>query len=56
MLVLNRYAFVDSVRTVAGGVEYVMDLAALPAGDGPAAELMVKRDVDRAVALHTKGE
>lgn len=29
-----------------------MDLAALPEGDGPAAEEMVRREVERAVSLH----
>jgi hypothetical protein len=52
MLRLNRYTFVDSVEETGEGVRYVIDLSTLPAGDGPAAELMVRRDIERAVALH----
>lgn len=50
--VLSRYPFVESKREVENGVACVFDLGMLPPGDGPAAELMVKRDVERASALH----
>jgi hypothetical protein len=54
LLVLARYPFIseDSPRACSGGVSFTMDLALLPNEDGPAAELMVRREVERAVALH----
>ena len=49
LLVLARYPFIvdGSAREMSGGVQYTMDLGSLPEGDGPAAELMVRRDVER---------
>ena len=54
LLVLARYPFIveGSAREMSGGVSYTMDLALLPFEDGPAAELMVRREVERAVSLH----
>ena len=54
LLVLARYPFIaeGSPRECSGGVAYTMDLALLPFEDGPAAELMVRREVERAVSLH----
>lgn len=47
LLVLERYPFLCSIREMSGGVSYTMDLSGLPSGDGPAAELMIRRDVER---------
>ena len=54
LLVLSRYPFIleGSAKPTSEGVAYTMDLAALPEGDGPAAEEMVRREVERAVSLH----
>lgn len=54
LLVLARYPFIHdgSARESANGVEFVIDLAMLPTGDGPAAEAMVLRDLERAISLH----
>ena len=55
LLVLQRYRFIadGSAKESPGGVAYTIDLGALPPGDGPAIELMVRREVERAVSLHT---
>lgn len=54
MLVLARYGFVveGSPREIGDGVQYTLDMARLPHGDADAAELMVMREVERAVSLH----
>lgn len=53
LLVLARYPFLmGDPRETSEGVAYTIDLGALPAGDGPSAELMVMREVERAVSLH----
>ena len=55
LLVVARYPFVmdGSPRETGEGVAFTLDLAALPAGDGQSAELMVLRDIQQAVSLHS---
>jgi hypothetical protein len=53
MLVLARYGFVGSVRETDDVVSFEIDLMALATiNDGPSAEAMVMRDVEKAIALH----
>jgi hypothetical protein len=56
LLVIERYPCVldGSARETGAGVAFTLDLAALPPGDGAAAELMVLRDIQRAVSLHER--
>ena len=53
MTVLSRFQCVDRVMSWENGrLHYRIDLATLPAGDGPAAALQVQRALKRAVTLH----
>ena len=54
LLVIGRYPCVldGSPRETGSGVAFTLDLAALPAGDGAAAEEMILRDIAKAVSLH----
>jgi hypothetical protein len=48
-LILLRYTFVaeGGVHYRNGAIEYLIDLSRLPVGDGPAAELMIRRELER---------
>lgn len=53
LLVLARYPFISGQRETSEGVAFTLDLGSLPLGDGPAAEEMILRDLQRAVSLHS---
>jgi hypothetical protein len=52
---VNKFDFVmpEKTKEVVGGIAFTMELATLPSGDGPAAELMVRRELELVVALKT---
>ncbi len=51
--VLLHHPYVDESVTHEGGIlHYRIDLAMIEEGDGPAAQLRVERDLERAVSRH----
>lgn len=50
---LARYGFVDAAITYSDGrLRYRIDLAALPEGDGPCAERMVRVELEKTIGRH----